>query len=140
MAVQAAAKIIGDGKVSNRNVTVLSDRMKAIKALSSNVMNSKRAYDCRRYLNEIAKRYDIHIISYIPGSCKTDELARRHAIIELPDQFSNLGISMRFCKLIINNAIVDSISNRWAAWGACRTARKISPKLDERLTISLLKL
>ena len=48
VAIQAEARIIGDERVSKRNVTTLSDTQAAIKPLSSNVMNSKTAYDCRR--------------------------------------------------------------------------------------------
>ena len=57
MAIQAAAGIIGDGKVSKRNITRLSDSQAAIEALSSNVMNFKTVYSCRRYLNKIGKQY-----------------------------------------------------------------------------------
>ena len=42
VAIQAAVRIIGGGRFSKRNVTILSDSQAAIKALSSNVMNSKR--------------------------------------------------------------------------------------------------
>ena len=47
---------------------------------------------------------------------------------------------MRACKLIIDNAIVDSVNNRWAASVTGKMFRKIWPRLDEERTISLLKL
>ena len=100
----------------------------AIKALSPNVENSKTVYDYCRYLDEIAEGYDIHIVwlpgrSFIPGNCKADELAGRGTTIELSVEFSNLGIlRMRTCKLIIDNAILDSVN---ASWAASDTARKI---------------
>ena len=89
VAIQAVARIIGDREVANRNVTILSDSQATIKGLSSNVF--------QRYFNEIAERYDIHIVwvtghSGFPGNCRTDELARRDTTIELSDEFSNLGI------------------------------------------------
>ena len=79
-------------------------------------MNSKTVYGCRRFLNEIAEQYDIHIVwvlghSGIPGNCRADELARRGTTIELFDEFSNLRIPMLTCKLIIDNAIVDSVND-----------------------------
>ena len=40
VAIQVAAKIIEDGKVSKWHVTILSDSEAAFRALSSNVMNS----------------------------------------------------------------------------------------------------
>ena len=87
----------------------------AIKALSSNMMNFKTMYDCRRYLDEIVERYVIHIVwvpgqSGIPGNCKTDELARRGMTIVLCDEFSNLGIPMKtLLIIIIDNAIVERL-------------------------------
>ena len=69
--------------------------------------------------------------SRIPGNCRVDELARRGTTIKLSDEFSNLGISMSTCKLIIDNVIVDSIKDRWADSDTGRTARKIWQKLDE---------
>ena len=56
-----SARIIWNGRFCKWNVIILSDRQAAIKALSSNVMNSKTVYDCCRYLDEIMKRYNIHI-------------------------------------------------------------------------------
>ena len=50
--------------------------------------------------------------SDIPGNCRADELARRGRTIELSDEFVNLDISMRTCKLLIDNAIVDSVNDR----------------------------
>ena len=41
VAIRAAARIIGDGRVSKRNVTIHSDSQAAVRALSSNMMNSK---------------------------------------------------------------------------------------------------
>ena len=118
MAIQAAARIIWGGKVSKRNGTILSDSQAAIKALNSNVMNSKAVYGCRRFLNKTAEYpYRIHIVwvpghSGIPGNCRADELARRGTTIELSHEFSNLGIPMRTYRLIIDNAIVDSVNDR----------------------------
>ena len=60
--IQDAARIIGDGRICKRNVTILSDSQTAIKALNSNVTNSKTVHGRRRYFNEIAERYDIHIV------------------------------------------------------------------------------
>ena len=54
MTIQAAGEIIGDGRVSKRNVTILSDSQTTIKALGSKVMNSKTVCGYRRYLDEIA--------------------------------------------------------------------------------------
>ena len=108
-------------------------------------MNSKTAYGCLRYLNEIAERYDIHIVwvpghSGIPGNCGANELTRWGTTSELSHEFSNLGIPMWTCKLIINNAIVDSVNDRWAALDRGRTVRKIWQRLNEECTASLLKL
>ena len=47
VAIQAAAGIIGDRRVSNRNYIILSDSQAAIKALSFNVTDSKTIYGCR---------------------------------------------------------------------------------------------
>ena len=81
VAIQTSPRIIGDEKVSKRNITIYSDSQAAIKALSSNgmnsktvysqaaikalssnVMNSKTVYVCHRFLNKIVERYDIHIV------------------------------------------------------------------------------
>ena len=40
VAIEVAESIIGDGRVSKWNVSILSDSQVAIKALSSNVMDS----------------------------------------------------------------------------------------------------
>ena len=53
-AIQAAVKIIVDKNVHKQKITILSDSQAAIKALDSNVINSKTGYDCRRCLNEKA--------------------------------------------------------------------------------------
>ena len=76
----------------------------------------------------------------IPGNCRADELARRGTTNELSDEFSYLVIPMRSCKIIIDNANVDSVNDRWAASDTGRTAHKIWLRLDEGRTISLFKL
>ena len=101
---------------------------------------SKTVYGCRRYLNKITKRYDILMVwlpghSGIPGNYKFGKLARWGTIIELSDEFSNLKISVGTGKLIIDNAIVDSINDRWAAPDTDRTARRIWSRLDEERTM-----
>ena len=53
LVIQAATSIIENGKISKRNVIIIFDSQAAIKALSSNVMNSKMVFSCRRILNEI---------------------------------------------------------------------------------------
>ena len=75
----------------------------------------------------------------IPGNCRANELARRGATIELSDEFANLDIPMRTCKLIIDNAIIISVNYKWAASDTGRLALKIWPRLDERRTRGLLK-
>ena len=82
------SRIIEDGNVSKRNITIHSDSQIAIRALNSNVMNSKIVYGCRRYLNKIAERYDSNIIwvlghSDILGNCRADKLASWATTIEL---------------------------------------------------------
>ena len=47
---------------------------------------------------------------------------------------------MRTCTLITDNAIVDSIKDRWVISDTGRTALKIWPKLYKRCTMSLFKL
>ena len=102
----------------------------AIKALGSNMMYFKKVWRFRRYLYDIAERYDIHIVrvpehSDIPDNCRADELSRRCMNIELSDELSNLAFGDCIIKLIIDNAIVDSFTQRWAASDAGRTACKI---------------
>ena len=117
--VEVVAMLYASGIIWDGRVSILSDSQSAIKTLSSNVTNSKTVYGCRRYINEIAERYDIHIVwvpghSGIPGNCWADELVRRVMTIELSDEFSNLDIPMTSCKLIIDNAIVNSVNDMWA--------------------------
>ena len=57
--MQAAARILGVGSYSKRNVNIFSNSQAFIKGLSSNVVNSKTVYRCHKYINEIAKRYDM---------------------------------------------------------------------------------
>ena len=129
VALQTTARIIGDRKASKRNVTILSDSQAANKALSCNVMKPKKMYGYRRYLDEIAERYDIHIVWVpghigIPSKCRADELVRRGITIQLSDEYSYLGIPMRNCKLIINNAIVDSVNGMLAASDKGKTVER----------------
>ena len=53
--------------------------------------------------------------SNIVGNFRLYVLARRDTIIQLSDEFSTLGIPLKTCKLIIVNATIDFINNRWAA-------------------------
>ena len=46
VSIQATADIIGDKRVSKQNVTIFSDCQAAIRALRSNVKNSKTVYGC----------------------------------------------------------------------------------------------
>ena len=50
VAIQAAARIIDDGRVSKRNVIILSESQ----ALSSNMISSNMVCSYRRYLDVIA--------------------------------------------------------------------------------------
>ena len=84
---------------TERSLSETSPCQAAIKALNSNVINSKMVYD-------------IHIV-WVAGNCRVDELARRGTTIELRDKFSNLDIPMRTCKLIIDNAVADSVNDRF---------------------------
>ena len=95
VAIQIATRIIGDGRFSQRHVTILSHSPAAIKALSSKVTNSISVYD-------------IHIVwvtvhSGISGNCRAEELTRR---------FSNLDAPIIDHTIIIDNAIVDCINNK----------------------------
>ena len=81
-------------------------------------------------------RKDMIFIYHI---CRADELARHGTTIELTNEFSTLGVPLKTCKLIIDNATADSVDDRWAAPGIGRTAQKIWPRLDRERTSSLLK-
>ena len=77
VAIQVAARIIGDGWVPKRNVTILSDSQAAIRALNCNIMNSKMLYACSRYFDEITEWYKVLVVwvlghSGIPGNCRTN--------------------------------------------------------------------
>ena len=81
--------------VSKRNVITLSDSQAAVRALNSNVTNSKIVYGCRRFVNGIAERYDIYIVwipghSAFPGNCRAEELAWQGATIQHSEEFWNL--------------------------------------------------
>ena len=85
---------------------------------------------CTAASDKIAERYEIHI-AWLPGHC-ADEFARYGLIIELSDEFANLGILMRTGKLIIDNSFIDSVNGKWAGSDTDRMAPKIWKKLDER--------
>ena len=85
LGIQAALKIIVNRNVPSRKITIFFDSQAAIKTLDSSVLNPKTVYDCRRYRNEMAKRYDV-CITWIPGNCRAYQLA-----IELSNEFSTLG-------------------------------------------------
>ena len=59
LAMQAAVKIIWNSNIPKGNITILSDSQAAIRALGSNVMNSRTVYGCRKHLNKVAKRYNL---------------------------------------------------------------------------------
>ena len=90
---------------------------------------------CIRYLNELAKRYNAHII-WVPqqsdflAKCRADELARPASIIEFLGDFSNLEITLKTWKFLTDNTVIDSVNDRWAF--------RMLPRLDDE-TISLLK-
>ena len=67
--------------------------------------------------------YPVH--SGIRGNCSANELVRRGTTIELSHEFSYLDIPLGTYKLIINNAIVNSVKGRWAASGTGKTGLKI---------------
>ena len=72
---KAVVMIIWDSNIPNGNITIFSDCQAAIRALGSNVMNSKTVYGFRKYLNEVAKKYNVHIVwvpehNDIPGTAE----------------------------------------------------------------------
>ena len=106
--IRAEVKIIVDKNVHKRRITILSDSQAAIKALDSSVIKFKTMYDCAKYLNEMANRYEVCITwalghRDIPGNCRANDLARRDMTIELSDEFSILGIPLSICRLIIDS-------------------------------------
>ena len=106
----------------------------AVRALDSNVINSRILYDCRICLNEVANRYDV-CITWVSGhrkisdNCRTDRLTRRDTTIELFHEFSTLRILFHTYKLVLRSAVVDLV-NRWAASDTNRIAQKILKRLD----------
>ena len=88
MAIQAVVRIIWDSNITNGNIAILSVSQAAIRALGSNVMNSRTVCNCRKHLNKVAKRYNVQIIwvpelNDIPENCRAYELARCSTTIEL---------------------------------------------------------
>ena len=103
----------------------LSDRQEAIKAFDSSLINSKTVYDCCRYLNAMTNRCQVCITRVprhrdIPDNCRADDLAKRGTTIELSDE-------------------LDFDNSRWASSDKVRTLRKIWPRLERRLTVTLLQ-
>ena len=119
---KAVVMIIWDSNIPNGNITIFSDCQAAIRALGSNVMNSKTVYGFRKYLNEVAKKYNVHIVwvpehNDIPGNCRADELARRSTTIGESNTPSNSWVLETLwgtAKLIIDDEITDYSNSRWA--------------------------
>ena len=97
MAIQAAVKFIRDLNINNENITILSDIQATIRALGSNVINSRTVYGCQKYLNMVARRYNVHIVwisehNSISGNCTVHELAKRDTTIVLSYEFLSIGV------------------------------------------------
>ena len=119
--------LIVDKNVHKRRITILSDSQAAVKALDSSVISSRTVYDCRRCINEMPNRYEVCIVHRDTGifSATLDLMIWPEGARKL----HSLRI-LRICRLIIDNAIVDLINRRWAAWDKGRTARKFWAILD----------
>ena len=87
------------------------------RAQVSSVMNSWTVYGCRKHLDWMAKRYNVHIgwVSGhidILGNCRADKLVRRGMTIELSDEFLSIGVPLSTCKLMVDDEITDCSNSR----------------------------
>ena len=62
MAIVEAMKFLQSKRPREQNIFLFSDSQAALRALDSSFTNSKTIAECRKFLNEMATHYRIHLI------------------------------------------------------------------------------
>lgn len=144
-AIIAVADKLRLQEVRDKEIVVFSDSQAAIKALSSNTLNSKLVLECAERLNELGTSNNVKI-AWVPGhsgfdgnEC-ADLLARQGSEAKFIGPEPSLGWTYSGLKTKLLEEMRREHKEQWNSLTTCRQAKNFIKEPTERVTKFILSL
>ncbi|XP_045541387.1 uncharacterized protein LOC123722860 [Papilio machaon] len=145
MGIILAAHAIAARKAKDENICILTDSMAVLQALNSYTVNSGLIHKCHLILNDLGAVNNINLRwikghSGSRGNDAADELARKGSGSRAIGPEPIVPLPLGYLRSQVTSRSHDQHSALWDCISECRQTKEVLPKINKRISNTLLKL